>query len=165
MAKKRVPRSLSEFLRDHDVPCASCGYNLRGGVSTTCPECGYEFPYTTLTQFMADHASFQRVETTEYRLYRSISRFVISVIAMNALLILFVDWFGEFLVRLVFTILGLLLAAAILWLRHCLYRSPKGADYVTDPRAERHRDRFGAFCLIITIPLVWLLIALLGHVR
>ena len=28
------------FLRDHAAPCPSCGYELRGLQSPTCPECG-----------------------------------------------------------------------------------------------------------------------------
>ena len=31
---------LTQFLADHDVPCPRCGYNLRGGASSACPECG-----------------------------------------------------------------------------------------------------------------------------
>jgi 2-amino-4-hydroxy-6-hydroxymethyldihydropteridine diphosphokinase len=31
----------SDFLRDHDLPCAGCGYNLRGLTARhDCPECG-----------------------------------------------------------------------------------------------------------------------------
>lgn len=29
-----------EFLRERDVPCPSCGYNLRGCAEGKCPECG-----------------------------------------------------------------------------------------------------------------------------
>ena len=31
---------LAQFLADHDVSCPRCGYNLRGGASSACPECG-----------------------------------------------------------------------------------------------------------------------------
>jgi len=31
---------LLEFLRDRNVPCPLCGYNLRGLLSARCPECG-----------------------------------------------------------------------------------------------------------------------------
>lgn len=31
---------LREFLATRNVPCPSCGYNLRGLVSVRCPECG-----------------------------------------------------------------------------------------------------------------------------
>jgi len=31
---------LASFLADRDVPCTSCGYNLRGVASGECPECG-----------------------------------------------------------------------------------------------------------------------------
>ena len=33
---------LVAFLRDRDVPCPLCGYNLRGLTSDRCPECGRE---------------------------------------------------------------------------------------------------------------------------
>ena len=33
---------LVEFLRDRDVPCPLCGYNLRRLDSARCPECGRE---------------------------------------------------------------------------------------------------------------------------
>jgi predicted RNA-binding Zn-ribbon protein involved in translation (DUF1610 family) len=36
--------SLAEYLADRDIPCAHCGYNLRGLTSHTCPECGGEIP-------------------------------------------------------------------------------------------------------------------------
>jgi hypothetical protein len=35
---------LRQFVEGRDVPCPSCGYNLRNTTSTRCPECG-----TTLT--------------------------------------------------------------------------------------------------------------------
>jgi hypothetical protein len=31
---------LNTYCRDRDVPCPSCGYNLRNTTSPTCPECG-----------------------------------------------------------------------------------------------------------------------------
>ena len=31
---------LREFVRDRDVPCPTCKYNLRDLASTVCPECG-----------------------------------------------------------------------------------------------------------------------------
>lgn len=33
---------LHAFLADRDVPCPNCGYNLRGLVTTHCPECRQE---------------------------------------------------------------------------------------------------------------------------
>ncbi|HSU68713.1 MAG TPA: hypothetical protein VLJ39_17665 [Tepidisphaeraceae bacterium] len=38
--------SLVEYLRDCDVTCPACGYNLRGLVSPRCPECGWELTLT-----------------------------------------------------------------------------------------------------------------------
>jgi hypothetical protein len=32
---------LGLHLRDHDVPCPKCSYNLRGMEGTICPECGF----------------------------------------------------------------------------------------------------------------------------
>ena len=32
--------ALREYLADHDAPCPSCGYNLRGAELPWCPECG-----------------------------------------------------------------------------------------------------------------------------
>lgn len=37
---------LLEFLRERDVPCPLCGYNLRGLTSDRCPECGRELRLT-----------------------------------------------------------------------------------------------------------------------
>ncbi len=31
--------ALREYLATRDVPCPSCGYNLRGVPASTCPEC------------------------------------------------------------------------------------------------------------------------------
>lgn len=165
MFKIRRPRSLSEFLRDHDVPCPTCAYNLRGGASTTCPECGSPIPYTNLEQFIAEYKSFHRVETTEYQMYRFLARYVATLISFNALLMLFATQLAQFPVRLVLSLLGLLFAGAIFILRRRLYVHPDGADYVTDPRAERTRDRFGAFCLILAIPVTATVLVLIGFVR
>jgi hypothetical protein len=33
---------MRQFLRDHDVPCPGCGYNLRGLTGLGCPECDQE---------------------------------------------------------------------------------------------------------------------------
>jgi hypothetical protein len=33
---------LQDFLRERDVPCPRCGYNLRNLVGQRCPECGDE---------------------------------------------------------------------------------------------------------------------------
>lgn len=33
---------LTAYLADRDEPCPVCGYNLRGGTSPICPECGAE---------------------------------------------------------------------------------------------------------------------------
>jgi hypothetical protein len=30
---------LHDYLREQDIPCPGCGYNLRGLTSATCPEC------------------------------------------------------------------------------------------------------------------------------
>jgi hypothetical protein len=44
MAEPEIARSneqmLSEFLRDRDVACPRCGYNLRNLKQSACPECG-----------------------------------------------------------------------------------------------------------------------------
>ena len=34
------PRMLEAYLRGRDVPCPSCGYNLRDLPNARCPECG-----------------------------------------------------------------------------------------------------------------------------
>jgi predicted RNA-binding Zn-ribbon protein involved in translation (DUF1610 family) len=53
---------LASYLAHRDVPCTSCGYNLRGITSGTCPECGRpivinitirHFDRTTLPWFLA----------------------------------------------------------------------------------------------------------------
>lgn len=38
------PRTLAAYLADRDVPCESCGYNLRGVTDAFCPECGLVIP-------------------------------------------------------------------------------------------------------------------------
>ncbi|MEM8739713.1 MAG: acyl carrier protein [Planctomycetota bacterium] len=39
--------STKQAAAESDLPCRDCGYNLRGCVSTRCPECGTVFvPYT-----------------------------------------------------------------------------------------------------------------------
>ena len=38
--------ALLDFLRDRDVPCPLCAYNLRGLTSPRCPECGHELHLT-----------------------------------------------------------------------------------------------------------------------
>ena len=35
-----------DFLRDRDVSCPLCAYNLRGLTSARCPECGHELRLT-----------------------------------------------------------------------------------------------------------------------
>jgi hypothetical protein len=37
---------LLAWLRDRDVPCPLCAYNLRGLTSPRCPECGHELRLT-----------------------------------------------------------------------------------------------------------------------
>jgi hypothetical protein len=34
------PELIKAFVADRDVPCPACGYNLRGGQSMACAECG-----------------------------------------------------------------------------------------------------------------------------
>ncbi|MDX2146256.1 MAG: hypothetical protein SFZ23_01940 [Planctomycetota bacterium] len=41
-ASDSLTLGLVEFLASRDVPCPSCGYNLRGLVATVCPECNQE---------------------------------------------------------------------------------------------------------------------------
>jgi hypothetical protein len=36
---RQTDELLREYLRDRDVPCPSCGYNLRNLMTTVCPEC------------------------------------------------------------------------------------------------------------------------------
>ena len=38
--------ALLDFLRDRDVPCPLCAYNLRRLTSPRCPECGHELHLT-----------------------------------------------------------------------------------------------------------------------
>src|SRR5690606_35202053 len=42
VAVKPLPSQalLTAYLRDHDVPCPGCGYNLRNASAASCPECG-----------------------------------------------------------------------------------------------------------------------------
>ena len=42
MSKKKEPSTsaITAALRDLDVRCQTCGYNLRGSTSDQCPECG-----------------------------------------------------------------------------------------------------------------------------
>ena len=35
------PRAITSFLRQHDFPCARCGYSLRALPEPRCPECGH----------------------------------------------------------------------------------------------------------------------------
>ncbi|MHC4109294.1 MAG: hypothetical protein ACYSTY_14540 [Planctomycetota bacterium] len=44
MSRKREPPAsgIAAALRDLDVRCHTCGYNLRGCTSDQCPECGVE---------------------------------------------------------------------------------------------------------------------------
>lgn len=39
---------LKQLLGDHDAPCPSCGYNLRGCEESNCPECGKGFDFDSL---------------------------------------------------------------------------------------------------------------------
>ena len=39
LGNKRSEPITAAFLRDRDVACVSCGYNLRGCTLTVCPEC------------------------------------------------------------------------------------------------------------------------------
>lgn len=165
MTKNQESTSLSEFLLTHDVPCTSCGYNLRGGNSLACPECGSTLPYKSLNQLVTDYDRFQRVETVEYRMYRQVSAYVIIALLLDAILILFAAQLGAFRVRFLVAILIALSGAGLAYLRHKLYTSPVGADYVTDPRAESIRDRFGALCLIMAIPVTALSLYILSAVR
>ncbi|MCR9077055.1 MAG: hypothetical protein NXI07_13530 [bacterium] len=114
---------------------------------------------------MAEYATFQRVETTEYQMYRLVSRYVAIVVAFDSLLMLFAARLAAFPIRLVVSLLGVLFAMGLLYLRHRLYLCPNGADFVTDPRAERHRDWFGAFCLILAIPVSAFCLTLIGLPR
>jgi len=41
-----VARLLSMFLRDRDVPCPLCGYNLRDLTQLQCPECRHDLRLT-----------------------------------------------------------------------------------------------------------------------
>jgi hypothetical protein len=41
-------RTLEGYLARRDVPCPSCGYNLRGLSEGTCPECGFGFDVESL---------------------------------------------------------------------------------------------------------------------
>jgi hypothetical protein len=37
----QADQALAEFVRERDVACPLCGYNLRGLTSGRCPECGH----------------------------------------------------------------------------------------------------------------------------
>ena len=39
LPRRPSPELLRSYLKDHDAPCPVCGYNLRGVVMTSCPEC------------------------------------------------------------------------------------------------------------------------------
>jgi YcxB-like protein len=39
-ARLPEPDRIARFLKDRDLPCPNCRYNLRGCASTACPECG-----------------------------------------------------------------------------------------------------------------------------
>jgi hypothetical protein len=40
--------TIEGYLARRDVPCPSCGYNLRGLAEGTCPECGFGFDVESL---------------------------------------------------------------------------------------------------------------------
>ncbi len=41
---------VTAYLKDHDLPCPGCGYNLRGVQIMTCPECGLSLAHVGLPQ-------------------------------------------------------------------------------------------------------------------
>jgi DNA-directed RNA polymerase subunit RPC12/RpoP len=43
------PTPLAEFLRERDVACPVCSYNLRGVKAETCPECGHRLTLSVQT--------------------------------------------------------------------------------------------------------------------
>jgi hypothetical protein len=60
--------TLKGYLARRDVPCPSCGYNLRGLRTGACPECGFGFdveslkvlrtPRPLILEWTIDHASW-----------------------------------------------------------------------------------------------------------
>ena len=43
-------RRIKKFLADCNVPCPTCGYNLRGCSSSSCPECGKALVFKRLVK-------------------------------------------------------------------------------------------------------------------
>src|SRR5438132_695036 len=60
----RAPELLRAYLAERDVPCESCGYNLRNALGVRCPECGAVIPRPP-----ADFIARRRAAPADLRLY------------------------------------------------------------------------------------------------
>lgn len=105
----RNERGTRLYLRDHDVACAGCGYNLRGLKRLRCPECGREF-------------SWQDMKAPEARISWRTGM---------------VDLFGLGVIVGVNVVLVALLAVAVVgfgkgsWFTDALWRLPRGPESIS----------------------------------
>ncbi len=64
MSQPRAADILRDYLAERDIPCESCGYNLRGVETVQCPECG-----TVIPRPPADYVARTAANPDALRLY------------------------------------------------------------------------------------------------
>ncbi len=146
---------ITHFLKEHDMPCDGCAYNLRGIESLICPECGERQPYKDFAELMEYRRKHEIFEVGEFRFARQLGVLLSIVFLIDAFVlgiggVIFGPQADVYWIIPAFFFVASIVNASIL--RRLFYTKRRYTTEFWSAKADKKRDGYGVLVMIAIVP-------------